>query len=199
MDDIYFGSNRNTISRLTELDARLVRRDEVMHLLQSGQKIKAIKMYREDTGASLADAKAAVERMELSGAAYPAESQQWNGGSQEYVSESNTGGSGLSADVELLVMQGRKIEAIKLYRQQTGLGLREAKEAIDQIDHTLRTAKSSSLSGAQPARIETGREPPNDEVRRYLQEGKIIAAIKAYRQQTGLSLKDAKDEIDRLK
>lgn len=29
--------------------------------------------------------------------------------------------------------QGRKIQAIKLYREQTGVGLREAKEAVEEI------------------------------------------------------------------
>lgn len=32
-----------------------------------------------------------------------------------------------------LVRQGLKIEAIKLYREQTGVGLAEAKAAIDQM------------------------------------------------------------------
>jgi ribosomal protein L7/L12 len=32
-----------------------------------------------------------------------------------------------------LVRQGRKIEAIKLYREQTGAGLAEAKEAVDRL------------------------------------------------------------------
>ena len=36
---------------------------EVEALMKSGQKIEAIKLYRELTGASLAEAKAAVERM----------------------------------------------------------------------------------------------------------------------------------------
>jgi len=29
--------------------------------------------------------------------------------------------------------QGRKIQAIKLYREQTGIGLREAKDAVEEI------------------------------------------------------------------
>lgn len=32
----------------------------------------------------------------------------------------------------ILVEQGKTIEAIKVYREQTGAGLREAKEAIDE-------------------------------------------------------------------
>ena len=47
---------------------------------------------------------------------------------------------GLEADedlyqtVEGLLLQGRKIEAIKLYREMTGVGLKEAKDTIDKMD-----------------------------------------------------------------
>lgn len=34
--------------------------------------------------------------------------------------------------------RGRKIEAIKLYREQHQVGLKEAKDAVDQIEQTLR-------------------------------------------------------------
>ncbi len=37
-------------------------------------------------------------------------------------------------EVQELVTQGRKINAIKLYREQTGVGLREAKEAVDSLE-----------------------------------------------------------------
>lgn len=37
---------------------------EVLGLIQAGRKIEAIKVYREATGASLADAKRAVEELE---------------------------------------------------------------------------------------------------------------------------------------
>lgn len=35
--------------------------------------------------------------------------------------------------VRLLAQQGRKIEAIRLYRETTGVGLKEAKDAVDQM------------------------------------------------------------------
>jgi ribosomal protein L7/L12 len=38
---------------------------------------------------------------------------------------------GIMADIEPLLLRGKKIEAIKVYRQMTKSGLREAKEAID--------------------------------------------------------------------
>ena len=36
-------------------------------------------------------------------------------------------------DIIMLVRQGRKIEAIKLYREKTGVGLKEAKDAVDRM------------------------------------------------------------------
>jgi len=38
---------------------------------------------------------------------------------------------GVSAEVLDLVRSGRPIQAIKLYRQQTGVGLEQAKDVID--------------------------------------------------------------------
>jgi len=37
-----------------------------------------------------------------------------------------------------LLFAGRKIEAIKLYREMTGLGLKEAKEAVEGLESSLR-------------------------------------------------------------
>jgi large subunit ribosomal protein L7/L12 len=42
-----------------------------------------------------------------------------------------SGGGGVSTGVRELVMRGDKIRAIKLYREETGCGLREAKQVID--------------------------------------------------------------------
>lgn len=39
----------------------------------------------------------------------------------------------LRDDVKLLMRQGSKIEAIKLYRERTGVGLKEAKDAVEAI------------------------------------------------------------------
>ena len=41
--------------------------------------------------------------------------------------------SGLSKEVVRLATSGNKIAAIKLYRELTGVGLREAKDAVDAI------------------------------------------------------------------
>jgi hypothetical protein len=41
--------------------------------------------------------------------------------------------SNVSRDVAEAVRQGKKIEAIKLYRQSTGVGLKEAKDAVEEM------------------------------------------------------------------
>lgn len=200
MDSPNFAGSQNFSARLDEYDARLTRRDEIASLLRSGLKIKAIKIYREDTGASLPDAKAAVERMEMTGSFGMASIVQET---QEPYAEPDTpqGVSDMSAltgEVESLVINGQKIQAIKLYRERTGLGLREAKEAIDLLESSLLLHGASSVrlpdtEGRMPVM-----EPPGEDARRLVLEGKKIQAIKLYREQTGASLKDAKAAIDLL-
>jgi ribosomal protein L7/L12 len=48
-------------------------------------------------------------------------------------SASASAGSGVPADVVALAQGGKKIEAIKRYRELTGVGLREAKDVVDGI------------------------------------------------------------------
>lgn len=43
------------------------------------------------------------------------------------------GGGGISAAVLALVRDGNKIGAIKQYREETGVGLKEAKDAVDRL------------------------------------------------------------------
>lgn len=197
MEKQIFGTHQHFSARLDELDACLVRRDEVISYLSSGQKIKAIKLYREDTGASLADARAAVERMEqtfgLGGASLAQEMQQ-----ESLSVETNA----LTSEVERLLRQGQKIKAIKLYREQIGVGLREAKARVDHIESTLLPgraafAPSQVTDPETEGRIYAAREP-DEEIRQVLLQGNKIKAIKLYREQTGLGLREAKEAIDRL-
>ena len=46
-------------------------------------------------------------------------------------------GTADTTELEQLVRSGKKIDAIKLYRQQTGLGLKEAKDFIDEMERRL--------------------------------------------------------------
>jgi ribosomal protein L7/L12 len=99
----------------------------------------------------------------------------------------------LEREVVALLERRQKIHAIKLVREQTGIGLKEAKDAVEAIDRTGRLhlphrPKPMPLAG--------------DEVlahaRRLKAAGRAIEAIKLIRQHSGLGLKDAKDMYDRL-
>lgn len=101
---------------------------ELIELLRAGKKIEAIKRYRELYGAGLADAKQAIEELfdsDLSRPASPETSPAANGN--------------FSQDPEILAFmrQGNTIQAIKRYRELSGVGLKEAKDFIDQLDREL--------------------------------------------------------------
>jgi ribosomal protein L7/L12 len=94
--------------------------ERIAELIEQGRKIEAIELLRENTGISLAEAKAQIEQLsaETEGQVPPAE-------------RTGLDTPGLPEDVLALARGGRKIEAIKLLREQTGLGLKEAKERIE--------------------------------------------------------------------
>jgi ribosomal protein L7/L12 len=89
---------------------------EIREALARGEKIQAIKLYRERTGAGLREAKEVIEQTAQEG-----ERRLWEG----------TGGW---PEIDEALARGEKIQAIKLYRERTGVGLREAKEAIDSME-----------------------------------------------------------------
>ena len=51
-------------SRLDELEGRLVAREEIESSLAKGHRVRAIKLYRDATGATLAEALDGIERLE---------------------------------------------------------------------------------------------------------------------------------------
>ena len=92
----------------------------------------------------------------------------------------------LPADVLAELLKGNKIEAIKLLRQATGLGLKESKDAIDRHAGLQRSDPSGASSRVQipPAVIDA------------LQRDKKVEAVRLLRDTSGLDLKGAKDRID---
>ena len=104
------------------------------------------------------------------------------------------GGHRLSSIMELpehiadLIQQGRKLEAIKLIREETGVGLAEAKAAVDQL--------SGSEAFGRPKIIDS--DDADAEVRRLAYEGRTIEARKLLRERNGLGLKEAKALVDQM-
>jgi ribosomal protein L7/L12 len=96
---------------------------EVSALLAGGNKIEAIKRVRELTGLGLKEAKDYVDSLPLGGALPPLPAS----------SSPRPADPGSLAEVHTLAAQGLKIEAIKRYRELTGLGLKEAKDYVDRL------------------------------------------------------------------
>jgi ribosomal protein L7/L12 len=84
---------------------------------------------------------------------------------------------------------GRKIEAIKLLRETTGLGLAEAKQFVERLEHD-----------PQAVPAELGRLSDSDvqQIQAAVFAGDKIGAIKLHRTASGFGLKESKDFIEAL-
>jgi large subunit ribosomal protein L7/L12 len=94
--------------------------DTLMDLIRRGQKINAIKLYRERTGLGLKEAKDAVEALERG----------------ESTRSPKNNPTELQEAVVSLLRNRQKIQAIKLFRDQTGVGLADAKQAVEELAAT---------------------------------------------------------------
>jgi ribosomal protein L7/L12 len=92
------------------------------------------------------------------------------------------------ASPEQLLRAGRKLEAIKRYRELTGVGLKEAKDAVEAM---MEGGRSSSL----PPKSSLLRQVNDSEIEAQIRSGHLIDAIKLYREKTGVGLKEAKDAV----
>ncbi len=96
-------------------------------------------------------------------------------------------------EIAELVRQGKKIEAIKLLREASGMGLKETKDFIE------RDASPEALDAVIRHAARPAPAAGDDDVRRLVAEGQGIKAIKLLRQQTGMSLKQAKEAVDAMR
>jgi ribosomal protein L7/L12 len=107
-------------------------RARVLDEIEAGRKIEAIRIVRERTRLGLGEAKALVDALaagddsvEISTAAVdPADD----------VARVALADPDLGARLVMEIAAGRKIEAIKLLRERTGIGLREARDAIEAME-----------------------------------------------------------------
>lgn len=93
----------------------------------------------------------------------------------------------LSERVRSLLAEGRKIEAIKVYREATSAGLKEAKDAVEALD---RDGEFPAVGPLGPG-VER-------EIASLLEQNEKIEAIRVYRERTGADLKTAKDAVEAL-
>lgn len=99
--------------------------ERVVDLVLEGRKIEAVKIVREETGASLKDALHAVDAIEAQARGEDATDPM--------------------PQVEALALEGRTVEAIRLLRQRSGLDLKEAKDVVDALPQPAAAAQPRAL------------------------------------------------------
>jgi ribosomal protein L7/L12 len=111
----------------------------------------------------------------------------------------NPNDAGQFRAVRELIERGNKIEAIKVYREITGVGLKEAKDAVDAMTagQPIVVSQATLVSGSALAGAGFASSAAlMDEIKRLLRSGNKIEAIKIYREYFNVGLKDAKDAVD---
>jgi len=98
---------------------------EIRPLLRAGRKISAIRLYQERTGTSLREARQAVEA--LGAPATSASATLAPPRPPRHTAD-------LMHEIRPLLRAGRKISAIRLYQERTGVSLREARQAVEQLE-----------------------------------------------------------------
>ncbi len=91
------------------------------------------------------------------------------------------------------------IVAIKAYRQQTGVGLAEAKAVIDAVARGDRLVGSGTVwaeAVVAPAPVASPREGVGAEIDTLIRAGQKIQAIKVHREAYGIGLKESKEAIE---
>jgi ribosomal protein L7/L12 len=107
---------------------------QIMEMIATGNKIAAIKLYREITGVALAEAKDAVEAMQRG--------EPLNNQAVVQVGEPDPF---LENQIKRLLAERKKIEAVKAYREAFHCGLKEAKDAVDLIQAEMGREGYSSM------------------------------------------------------
>lgn len=96
--------------------------------------------------------------------------------------------------VRVLLARGEKIQAIKMLRTISGLGLKEAHDAIE----AMQRGGLGALPVLTPS-LPVAPEEMNPEIERLVATGQVIEAIKLYRELTGAGLKESKDAVDLIR
>lgn len=102
-------------------------------------------------------------------------------------------GDSIEQQARALVVEGKALQAIKLVREATGMGLKEAKDYVYALAGGSDGLHDLDTSSTSPADIRG-----DAELSALLARGNTIGAIKRVRELTGMGLKEAKDYVDGL-
>jgi len=159
---------------------------EASALASAGQQIQAIKLWRERFGVGLKEAKDLVDGLIAGRQPEIQTAFQLVDYQMPETPE---------AEVRRLMAAGNKIEAIKRVREQTGLGLKEAKERVEAMEagQPLRLDPASPVAVPNPSRTDG---MSWSEIERLARSGKKIEAIKLHREIFGTGLAEAKAAVE---
>jgi ribosomal protein L7/L12 len=203
------GASSSNDPFFVEIDRSATSNASVREAMERGNKIEAVKAYRDVTGVGLKEAKDAVEHFERERQGIQAPYNVVVKEVRHKKSEPDEPYVPLHVDVQTAltdpllqetITHGRKIEAIKRFRQLTGLGLKDSKDAVDKLEQDIKAGRApktptlADLLAPEPA--PTVNPDLERQVRELLSKGRKIEAIKIYRQATGLGLKEAKDAVE---
>jgi ribosomal protein L7/L12/DNA-binding beta-propeller fold protein YncE len=163
---------------------------EISRLAHQGEKIEAIKLYREVFGVGLKEAKDAVEQIE---AGQPVTFVQ--------TVQTPLDADQFTAELQQLISQGDKVEAVKRYHQTYQVGLKQAKEAIDGLETTGRLEIPGDSAVIYPAAglAETIQQANSMvEIVQLVQSGQEDAAIQLYQRAFDASFAEAQQAVHQI-
>lgn len=94
-------------------------------------------------------------------------------------------------EIHDLIHQKQIIQAIKLYREVTGVGLAEAKDAIEEMANDEFSKPASGVRDYDNPILES-------RIKSLLARRRKIDAVKIYREEYGVGLKEAREAVDRI-
>ena len=92
----------------------------ILEQIKSGNKIDAVKMLRKELNISLIEAKELVDKVSA-------------GDNDLGINLSNKETVSVSEKALEFLREGKKIDAIKVVREETGLGLKDSKELVEKV------------------------------------------------------------------
>jgi ribosomal protein L7/L12 len=94
-------------------------------------------------------------------------------------------------EIHKLLHERKMIHAIKLYREATGVGLAEAKSAIEEMARNEYTKPPDDVRDRDNPVLES-------RIKSLLSRNRKVDAVKIYREEFGVGLKEAKDAVDTI-
>ncbi len=170
--------------------AQIAKIQEISRLAHQGEKIEAIKLYREVFDVGLKEAKDAVEQIERGQPVTIIQTPQTPVDTDQ-----------LADELEQLVSQGDKVEAVKRYRQVFQVGLKQAKEAVDNLQSTGHLQIPGDPADIfRAAGLSETLQQANTmiEIVQLVQTGQEDAAIQLYQRAFSASFQEAQQAIHQV-